>query len=172
MTQLTVGKPSPFAGLPEGCIFDFDEAGAILICTLNRPTVKEIQSFSVESPLQIRFVRIDGVLFMLFKFGWMSWMDAPYDIRLTKCTKFPELGETQGYAMTIVLQDQMSAVVKSLRFVGIGHDFSMALKAEIFSTDISAPLIKPEYDSRVSNIYRKYTTEQMVGLSSYYFNLR
>lgn len=172
MIELCVGKPSPFQGMPEGNFFDFDKGGAVLICNFDRPTAEEISNYHQDRPFEARFVRLEGVLFMLFKFGTLPWIDAPYDLRLTKLATWPEPEFGEGYGLTVILQDQKTAIVKELRLIGLGTQFSRDLRAEILSVDATEPLIKPVYDAKISEIYRKYTTNQMVKMSSHYYRIK
>lgn len=168
---LSVGSPAPFSMPQEGCKFEFTENGAIIVCALNRPTPAEIQSFKPSSPFQIRYVRIDGVLFFLFKFGAMPWMDAPYDIRLSQSVALPDLSPGEGYALTVVLVDQATSIVKELRLIGLGERFSRDLREELFS-DAGDPLFLPQYYAKVDSIFRRNSTAKLVQLAHHYYKLQ
>ena len=167
---LAKGEKSPILMEQEGCRFGLTENGALLFCALNKPTPREKLAFESSSPFQIRYVRVQGVLFMLFKFGAMPWMDAPYDIRLSSEVDFPEPAPGEGLALNIVLVDQATNIIQHLRLIGLGERFSKDLRKEVFS-DANEPLIAPVYYEKINNIYSKYSTEDLVRLASHYYKL-
>ena len=156
---------------PECCVFDADDAGLLLAFNYNSPTTTEIQSFKADTPFEIRFVRIDGILFILAKVGSMPWVDAPYAVQLSRSASFPQLGENEGYALTLALIDRTTSTVKGLRLIGLGHGFSNDLRSEIL-THADDILIQSDYDRKISEIYRRYSTEQLVRFSTKRYKIK
>ena len=152
---------------PECCVFEADDAGLLLAFNYNAPTTTEIQSFKADAPFEIRFVRIDGILFILAKVGSMPWVDAPYAVQLSRSASFPQLGENEGYALTLALIDRTTSTVKGLRLIGLAND----LRSEIL-THADDVLILSDYDRKISEIYRRYSTEQLVRFSTKRYKLK
>lgn len=164
-------KTDLMVGQPEGCIFNVDGGGLFLAYNYNSPTPAEIEAFSAGAPFEIRFVRVNGVLFILAKAGNMPWIDAPYAIQLSPFARFPALEQNEGYALTLMLIDRKTSIVKGLRVIGLGHTFSEQLHAEIMS-QAHEPLFASEYYAQVSAVYQRYSTKQLVQFSTQRYKLK
>nr|DAG39606.1 MAG TPA: hypothetical protein [Bacteriophage sp.] len=161
-----VGKP--FHGLdkhPEGAVFEMTEGGPILFCNYIAPTQAEIEAFQAGKRAEFRLVRLGGILFVLSRFGSLPWVDSPFTIQLSRAAAIPEIPEGSGYGLTIVLLDKATSIVKSLRLIGLSTDFSRALRDEVLS-DASKPLDIVEYYASVNEVMRRYSTKDMVKMSS------
>lgn len=114
------------------------------------------------------FVR-NNIIFILTKFGSMSWMDAPFHVALTSnLTKLQDVKEGQGYSCTIILVDSTTGIVKALRHVSFDTNFSRKLKqnieAQILDMNVNT-FNEMLYDAKVSQIMKNYTTKDMVKFS-------
>lgn len=69
---------------PEGVLVDVTDFGINVKILINRPTNKEINQMKAEAPLEIKLLEMDNIVFFLFKFGNLNWMDAPYSVHLSK----------------------------------------------------------------------------------------
>lgn len=164
-------KTDMMAGQPEGCIFNVDGGGLFLAYNYDSPSQAEIEAFSSGTPFEIRFVRMNGILFILAKAGKMPWIDAPYTIQLSPFACFPPLGQNEGYSLTLILIDRKTSIVKGLRVIGLGHTFSEQLHAEIMA-HADEPLYVPEYYAQVSAVYQRYSTKQLVQFSTQRYKLK
>lgn len=94
---LAIGQPTNIAkGLAEGCYFESTPSGLICIYNFARPTQQEIDSFKSGTPGEIRFVRLDGILFLLTKLGVLEWNESPYAVQLSKSMSFPKVEADKG----------------------------------------------------------------------------
>lgn len=163
--SLKIGESAPFlAGLPEGCFFECDGSGLVLIYNFFHPSQKEIEAFKADVPGEVRFVRVGGVLFILSKLGTLEWMDSPYAVQLSRNISFPEIPQGQGYSLLLILADAANSKIMGLRYVGLGTKFSEQLHDEVMA-DINVPIVKPMYDAKVQQLYARYTTKDLVKLS-------
>lgn len=163
--SITIGQQTSLtSGLSEGCYFDSNESGLICIYNFSRPTQEEVDAFKASTPGEIRFVRLNGILFILSKLGTLEWVDSPYAPQLSKSMSFPKLEPGKGYSLTFVLVDASTGIVKGLRYVGLGISFSQTLRDEVMF-DIDKPIVKPIYNMQIQELYNKYTTKAMVKLS-------
>jgi len=168
-----VGERIPkFATSDDRVIFDLTDGGAYLFVCMNKPSQKEADSFKSDNPFEIRMIKLHNVLFLLFKFGPLKWMDAPYNPHLSlNLTSLQTPEETQGYALTIYLIDSAIGEIQSMRFVGLGHDFSMKIKSEVEDC-LKMPFSKAIYDDTLEKLFTSYTTKQLVSMSTESFKIK
>lgn len=166
MDYMKIQKGAPLEGAQgreDGCIFDLSDSGAILFTFFNSPTPKEIKDFSEESPLEIRYVVLDGEIYLLAKFGSQEWMDFPYNPHLSKNLTKLELiqNETEGLGLTIVLADSADGIVKELRLVGLGNRFSRSFLGAVLER-AQKPFDAAAYNASIAKTYSRYNTKQML----------
>ena len=174
MTTLQIGQIyQPVVGRGEGAIFDIDAAGAKLIYHFYRPTAKELAAVKAGEKFEIRFVELDGLLWILSKCGPLNWADSPYDPHLSLTVEeFPVLEQPdQGLALTLMVTDAETAEIRSLRMIGLGHKFSAALldrakalRGQPFSLDA--------YRTSLQTTMARYTTNQLADIAGDYFKLK
>ena len=82
----------------------------------------------------------------------------------------PDLSPGEGYALNIVLMDQATSIIKELRLIGLGENFSRDLREEVFS-GAGGPLFLPQYYAHINSIYQKYSTTKLVQMASHYYKL-
>ena len=102
---LEVGKPYlPALGLGEGVRFNIGPDGAILIYCFDRPTPREVQAMGSGKDFEIRFVTVDGIMWILSKCGDLEWTDAPYNPRLSAgISSLAVIANGAGLGLTLVL---------------------------------------------------------------------
>lgn len=173
MELLKVGERTELlSGYPqEATVFEIDESGLNLFLKMPNLTQSEIKSFSAGSQAEFRFVRVDGILFILFKLGDMPWMDSPYAIQFSRCASLPKVPDGAGYALNMVLIDGVGSIVRGLRLISLSNRFSNALRDEILR-DADSPIVRPLYFDTLGMVYRKYTTKELVKLASNKFKVR
>ncbi len=172
MTQLEVGKPFPvMAGRGEGVIFTIDDSGAMLIYNFRRPTEKEIAAVKQDQPFEIRFLELDGIIWILSKCGSLEWTDAPYNPRASSLSVLPSFGESQGLGLMLLMTDASTAIIKSLRMIGLGTKFSKAL-IETTAKLRATPMDDYEVAASINNTMNRYSTSQLCQMAQYYFKLK
>lgn len=166
MEMFEIGKAAPWLNLSkEGAYFDLDGSGFLLVYNYNSPTPGEIAAFQAGTACEFRFVRVGGVLFLLSKLGALPWNDSPFALQLARTPSLPDVPEGKGYAVTLLLLDNKTQIVRGLRLVGLGTQFSRKLRAEI-SEDVGKPMLREEYLARVAAVQSMYTTSALVSFAS------
>jgi len=145
---------------PEGTKFDFTQGGPILTIFLEHPTEKETQQIK-NGRLQIGFWCKDNIIFLLFKFGSLSWMDAPYTIHLSKPFAFEEIIPGSGFGLHVFLVDAATGIIKAMRLIGLGTTFSIQLKKAIEKQKNTA-FDESLYDKAIMRVYGNYSTNDMI----------
>ena len=171
--ELKVGGAYPDSQkLDEKCFFDITDSGALMLLNFRDPTPKEITCTGKPGALEVRFTRLGGVLFLLWKFADMPWVETPYNIQLSnKLKKLDEPKEDEGLSVLIILTDRRTGTIKSLRLVGLSTDFTKLLFAEILY-DYKYPSVihksRIDYDNLIYQIQNNYDTMDIVNLANYY----
>lgn len=166
MERLEVGKllKPGVTKYAEATKFDFTDGGAVLYLFYATPSAKEIEAIT-KGDVRLGFYSRDNVLFMLFKFGSLNWVDAPYSAHLSKQLtdiQSPEPG--QGYSLTIHLIDADTGIIKGLRLIGLPHKFSLQFKDAVWTQRLKQFDLK-QHDETIANVYRNYTTEDLVRMA-------
>lgn len=153
----------------EGVKFEFTQSGPILLIFFDRPTEKEIEAIRA-GKFQTKFYEHDNVIFMLFKFGSLNWIDAPYSVHLSPPFEFAEEldQDNLGFGLQIFLIDAATGILKVMRYIGLGHDFSIQLREAILQQK-EQPFNQNAYNLKVNEIYRRYTTDQLVDYAKWFY---
>jgi len=161
MQILEVGKlfKDGITKYQEGCKFDMTDSGGNLIIFFNSPTEEEIIDIRL-GKVQYGYYREYNVIFMLFKFGNLEWMDCPYSVHLSKdLTNMQEPNEGLGYAVNIYLVDATTGILKVARLIGMNTRVSTMLKKDLIKQKI---LSFENYQENLVAIYNKLSTKEMV----------
>lgn len=140
--------------------FDFTQGGPILFVILDRPSEKEIENIR-SGKMQIGIYTKDEIIFMLFKFGSLNWVDAPYSVHLSKPFDFMELSERKGYGLQILLIDASTGILKVIRYIGLPTAFSKKFKQAVLEQK-ERPFDNIKYDQKINAIYGNYSTDDLV----------
>lgn len=168
-----VGKKYPVAlGHQEGMYFDIDDAGGSLVCYFNSPTPHEIEQFKSGMPFELRMVTLSDIIFMLIKIGDLNWMDAPYTPHLSpNLTKIELPQEGTGLAVTLQLFDCNTGRFEHQKFISLSNSFTLKLLGEVIELG-HKDFDSEKYQKNINEVYRKYTTKQLVSLAPMGFKLR
>lgn len=168
--QLIEGK----ANYQEGVIFEYTDAGPILIVAFNRPAEKEIEGVR-SGKLQIGFCETGPVIFITVKIqGCGGWMDAPFTIRKYDGKTFDwsePIGESQGLALTVVLIDAATGIVQAQRLIGTAHNFAVGFRSAMMR-QLERPYDSMMFNQKVNEIYRNYTSDDIATRSACVFTIR
>jgi hypothetical protein len=165
MNRISVGQSiSRDTSIPVGCWFDCSkDDGCTLYVCFSHPTEKEI--INVEhGQFECAFAEEGDIILMFFKYGTHNWMDAPYSCKLEvdvfghyDLPVDPRPGE--GVAFTTVLVDADNGVVKVLRLIGLGHEFTKEMFKAI-REQLARPWVgRQEYERQVQHLFRRPTSE-------------
>ena len=169
MKRMEVGKIiTEFIGHPEAPKFGLSDDGAELMVFFNAPTEKEVRQFASKKPFEIRFVKLKNIFMICVKIGELEWMDMPYSPHLSK--QFPKLmspNDNQGMALIITCLDNRTGVIKENRLLGLSNKFTRDFFAEILD-ETQNPFSREEFEGNLKTIYSRYSTRQLVKLSTSY----
>lgn len=163
------GHFSPTADKGEGAYFETDGNGLTLVYNFIRPTEKEIAAVSACSYFQVRYLEMGGVLWILSKAGGLKWIDAPYSPHLSLDVvklQRPTV-PNEGLLLMLIMTDAEANTIKHLRAMGLGHRFSCDLYDQIQELH-ARPFDSSVYDNNVKDICARYSTDDLVKMSSKY----
>ena len=166
---LEIGDPYLRAqGKPEGIYFDIQYPNIELLYHMHRPTEKELTQFKSGTTFEIRATELNGIIIITSKVGSLSWCDAPYNPRIGKCEMDPVDPGTKGYALQLILTDAPEAILKHMRMIGLGNEFSRKFRKLVLENKENT-MSESEYDQRLQEVFAKYTTPQIVEYSNIYY---
>ena len=152
---------------PEGVIFEFDEAGPMLIYALRG--LSEGDSMAArKGKVELALYEAPPVLFILSRIqGLAQWSDSPFSIRLydDKGRAFDwaePIPAGRGLGLHVVLVDADTGILKAQRLVSLSTEFSRGLRAAILRQLEDAGFTPAAYHEKVDSIYRRYTTEELL----------
>lgn len=166
MLEFKVGEAFP---LPherqEGAVFSVEPYSMMLIYRYNKPTAEELREFR-EGEYQLAVTELRKVLFVLSRFGQLSWADCAYSSQLSASPKnLPELQEGhKGYAVDAFLVDCSDNTLKAHRLIRMNPDFSRRFRTLLID-DQQKEFSREAYEQAVSNVYRMYSTKDLLKLS-------
>ena len=169
MYKYEVGKIVPeFANHEEIVQFDLADDGAFMLVFFKNPKKKEIAQFSSGNSFEIRMTKIKNIIFLMSKIGNLNWIDAPYNPHLSlNFTQFTLPSNDMGLGLTLILIDAVTGRIESLRLLGLSERFTRDLLGEVMDESVNE-FDHDEYLHNVSEIYRRYTTKDLVKLSGSY----
>lgn len=104
-----------------------------------------------------------NVIWFLFEFGKASpWSDNSYSIHLVaenERTIPPVLKSGEMALLTIILVSAEDGIIRALRQISLGHDFSKTL-FDAIREQSSRPFNRAEHDRQIAETYRRYPTTQ------------
>lgn len=124
MTQIRVGEkyPLPYSGNSSGGQIDFSVNGMVITFFISNPSYAEIDGFE-NGDVEVGYVELPHAMLFAIKMGFLV-VDAPYFPYDKERYLADDFEPNMGIAMTAILVDADTGIVKHLRVVGLGHDFS------------------------------------------------
>lgn len=159
--EFCCGQPiEGMKGRPDGCIVDVTDSGVSVLVLMNRPTQKEICQFESGKDLKVKLLSMRGIIFFLLKMGDNKWMDAPYNVHLSKnLTNLQKPVDGEEYAMHIMLIDTFTGKLVKQKIYGMLHDTSKHLYKMVMEQRKKF-LNKEEYEENIRDIYGVYSTKK------------
>lgn len=166
MVQFKTGELFPLpAQQNEGVVFSVEQYTMLLIYYFRRPTQEEIQTFK-EGDVSIALAELKNTLFVISRFGNLSWMDTPYSTQLSSTEKsFPALSEKQGFAVDCFLVDQESNLLTAHRLIHLDNAFSKKFANIMMADQKKEGFTREGYAKAVQEVYANYSTRDLLGLS-------
>lgn len=168
--NLSIGEVFlPTQGKPEGIYVDIDASGILLVYNFLRPTQTEIDQMGAGKPFEIRFVCVKDALYILTKCGDLNWTDAPYNPHLSSQLELQQItNDSEGYALTLLMVDAATSIIKSIRLIGLGNKFSKALKNEIDNL-LDRPFLPEQYVQALQANTIMFSTKDLVRRATNYW---
>ena len=170
-TYLFSTNQADFKGHKEGIQFDIVDACAILRIFYYDPTPLEQFELQFSETFEMKAIELKDSLYLLFKFGNLNWMDAPFNIHL--CKKWynkDSYNEMEEIDLLIQLVDCATGTVKLLRTIELKGNIIKQIKKAI-ERQLQLPFDRKTYDENIAECYKKYSTNQMVKMAGYGFRL-
>lgn len=140
----------------DGVFFDLDDSGATLLFKFSHPTAEETRAF--KSGISVKFAVVNDIIFILARMGTLSWADAPYNKHLSKdLTVLNTADDGQGLAITAMLVDANTGILKALKLISLDTNTTRRLTAAI----MMQPEI-PNYHEKLSHTMATHTTSDLV----------
>lgn len=109
------------------------------------------------------FAEINGIIFFMFDFGKACPLsDNSYSIHLVdeaERTLPPALQPGEMALLTIILVSSEDGIIRAMRQISLGHDFSKALY-EAIRAQAARPFDRATHDAQLAQVYRAYPTVQ------------
>lgn len=158
----------------EGPKFDYTPSGPIVRIAFNNPTAKEIEG-AKSGTLEMSYYVRGPIIFVCLKIqGCGRWMDMPFSIRLHENVNFDwsdEIVDGQGLAITVMLVDAQTGILKSYRLIGASTAFSRGLRSAILQ-QYEQSFDKDEYFRLLNETYRSLTSDQIAQRAEGHFKVR
>ena len=133
---------------------------------MNRPTPKEISQFEGGKGVKVKLLSLRGIIFFIIKVGDNGWMDAPYNVHLSKnLKKLQKVVDGEGYAMHIMLIGTFTGKLVKQKLYGMPHDTSRNLYKMVMEQRKKF-LNKEEYEENIRDIYGAYSTKKLLKFAN------
>lgn len=155
--ELKVGKRYP-AMQTDHAIMQLGYSGIWnLFMGLPHITDEELQDYR-HGRLQMALADVNGLLFVLYRFGNQPWCDVPFEPRFhPEPREFPQMEDASlGVPMLICLFDTSMGELKVCRLVGLPNELTERLHARCRELDTKRPLDIASYDWKLQQAYRRY----------------
>lgn len=120
----------------------------------------------------MKLLEMRNIIFGVFKFGNLKWMDAPYSVHLSKNLTHLEMPtDGTGLALHVCLFDTTTGVLCANRLIGLSTEISRQL-IEMIMEQKQKDFNRKEYDANLKMIYGAYPTKQFVKMTPEGFRLR
>jgi len=144
-----------------GAIFDYTDNGCISHIFIDGPTHAELANIG-HGDIETALAVVEDVIFVLFKFGSFNWMDFPYNFSLsTQLSRVDYVKAGDGLALSIVVVDTATTLIKTMRVVSLGYDFSKAFIDVIYKNGLISAIDINQYSAKVVSIFNRYSSEQL-----------
>lgn len=146
----------------EGTDFNYRSNTLELRMFFSKLTHSDIRAIR-NGPCSFALTVIDGVIFFLFEFGkacplsdnnYSWWMVSEKERTLP-----PELGPGEMALLSIILVSAEDGIIRALRQISLGHDFSVKL-FDAIRDQSRQPFDQARHDQVIASVYRRYPTSQ------------
>lgn len=147
----------------EGVQVNLSDTGIDTLVLLRNPSIEEMNVFrSKQTPFQMKLAVEKDVIFFLFKFGEMPWMDAPFSVHLCSgLTQLPVIEPGHGLSMRVFLIDTVTGKIEAIRVISLSNSISTLL-LKLIKEQQNSSFDMNEHITTIQEVYVKKTTEQLV----------
>lgn len=159
--SIVVGEPFflNLKGAAEGVYFEYRGGHGFLIFYLSNPTPNEIAG--AKGGITIGLYRKDEVIIVECYSEICGYTDAPYSCRLAKDTIEQPMTATVdvGMPLTIAIVDENN-ILRYMRLATLSSEFTNTFGRMIMAQK-NMPFDRNAYNSKVDEIFSRYTSEQL-----------
>ena len=152
----------------EGVVTNIDEACINVFVYIKNIKDNELKEFENEENCKTGIFVRDNIIYFLYNFGSLNWMESSYIWNLAKNKNENLQMIKEGRLknkMTITIVESNSWEIKAIKVVEVKNRFLQilckALNKQLEETQVS----RIEYFIRVNEVYNRYTTKQMVDMA-------
>lgn len=150
----------------EGIVLDLKDTGLYLFIYGYRWREEEIMQMNEEERFEMKLLLLYNIMFGLFKFGNMNWMEAPFSIHLTKkkeLTEFP-FKEGKKLKLHIYMIDMCGWLLKNQKEVELPKELSEKF-IEMCKEQQRLEFNRTFFGKAVYRIYSEYSTNDLVMMA-------
>lgn len=111
---------------------------------------------------------LEDIIFFLFQFGSLSWMEASFTPHLSPYLStynlLEDLGENQELTMHLYFFHCTDGMLKNICLIKLGSTFSKKLMREILEIIIKL-FDESDYHIKLAAIYNKYSRKELLKFS-------
>jgi hypothetical protein len=166
-TEYKVGEPLPVTRemANNSAVFDFSTEGGILLIAYDSPDPIEIMNFK-KGKASLGLIEVNGIIFILAKYGDQDWLDVPYHVYFSREYKLPLLNDASlGYPILTIFLDSKDRVIKVIRLFAMPHEMSLNFNIMV---EKQRSIPTEDFDAMLETIYNEYSTEDLVKKAKIY----
>jgi hypothetical protein len=147
----------------EGVVFNFSEGCGVIRIITASASIMKVENIS-EAPYQLGLFAENGIVFVLAKFGKMSWLLMSYHAN----PSFPfELKDNCKYPINVFFIDKCANKVGFIRSIAMPLRMSRKFK-ELVEKQLEHSVNRKDIQDRLDGIYEKYSDEDIIKLAKIY----
>lgn len=172
--MLVVGQPyNPKRSIwPEGAQYNYRAGLHELVLFYRQPRAREVRDIS-KGIAQFALYADGDQIILLYRFGIEAWSEAPYSWHRVSAEEqeLPGLDfpPDMGASLTIILVDASTGIIRAMRLIGLGRDFTLALHHAI-RDQAALPYNREQYEANLARLQSRYTERNLAELSKAHYN--
>lgn len=148
---------------PEVAQYQYAKGEHHLLLFFRDPSDEEIKAVK-SSPAEFALVVEQDIISLLYHFESIPWSDTAYTWHMVPAdqrTLPVDVPAGLGALMTIILIDASTGIVKAIRAVSLGTDFTNALHKAI-REQAGKPFDRERYDDQLNKLFVRYPTHMLL----------
>ena len=141
---------------------DVNDGRISVYVAFRNPSDEKVQQFSDGKPFLCRFLVMREIIFFLFKFGTLEWVDAPYSVHLGRTLfRLKRPKDNEGYPIFVYFFDAATGQLMNLNRDNLDHDQSVRLY-EMIKEQCQTDFDIRDYAVNLICTYNSFSTEALV----------